>query len=99
VPEANLKARKLMAKLISEANVIPQSLYITNVSFDAGHSPIRVGGHGRVLKGNYKGEAVALKMLDNFNKGQKDVSPFSLFTAQNTNYLMGSGFKNFARTL
>ncbi|KAF8351828.1 kinase-like domain-containing protein [Amanita rubescens] len=68
VPDANRKARRLMAKLISEANVIPQSLYITNVSFDADHSPIGIGGHGRVLKGIYEGRVVALKMLDNFNK-------------------------------
>ncbi|KAF8326454.1 kinase-like domain-containing protein [Amanita rubescens] len=60
-----------MAKLISEANVIPHSLYITNVSFDAEHGLIGIGGHGRVLKGKYKEEVVALKMLDNFNKGQQ----------------------------
>ena len=87
-----------MSKLISEANVIPQSLYITNLSFDA-DSLIGSGGHGRVLKGKYKEQGVALKMLDNFQKGQKDVSPFSLFIAQHTNYLMGSSFKNFARKL
>ncbi|KAF8328318.1 kinase-like domain-containing protein [Amanita rubescens] len=57
-----------MAKLISEANVIPQSLYITNVSFDADHSRIGIGGHGRVLKGKYEGQVVALKMLVNFNE-------------------------------
>ncbi|KAF8326438.1 kinase-like domain-containing protein [Amanita rubescens] len=61
-----------MAKLISEANVIPQSLYITNVSFDADHSLIGIGGYGRVLKGIYEGRVVALKMLDNFNK-QRDL--------------------------
>ncbi|KAF8335282.1 hypothetical protein F5887DRAFT_614491 [Amanita rubescens] len=70
VPDANQKARRLMAKLISEANVIPHSLYITNVSFDAEHGHIGIGGHGRVLKGKYKEEVVALKMLDNVNKGQ-----------------------------
>ena len=74
-----------MAKLVSKANVMPQSLYITNVSFDA-HSPIAaLGGHGCVLKGKYKADAVALKMLDNFNKGQKDVSLSSLSIALNTN--------------
>ncbi len=67
-----------MSKLISEANVIPQSLYITDVSFDADHGLIGIGGHGRVFKGKYKEGIVALKMLDKFNKGQKTVSPFSL---------------------
>ena len=71
-----------MGKLISEANVIPQSLYITNVSFDTDHGLIGIGGHGRVLKGKYKEEVVALKMLDNFSKGQTVVSPFPLFIAQ-----------------
>ncbi len=52
-----------MAKLISEANIIPQSLYITNVSFDMNHDLIGEGGFGRVLKGNYEGQVVALKML------------------------------------
>ena len=85
-----------MAKLISEANVIPQSLYITNVSIDADDSLI---GNGGVLKGKYKEGVVALKMLDSFNKGQKDVSTFSYFIAQNTNYLMGSALKNSARKL
>ncbi|KAF8335238.1 hypothetical protein F5887DRAFT_614117 [Amanita rubescens] len=70
IQEANQKARTLMLELISE-NVLPQSLYITNVSFDADHGLIGIGGHGRVLKGKYEGQVVALKMLDNFNKGQK----------------------------
>ena len=90
-----------MSKLISEADVIPQSLYITDVSVDADHSLVGIGGYARVLKGTYKGEAVALKMPYNFKKGQKekDVSPFSLFIALNTDYLMGSSFKNFVRKL
>ena len=72
-----------MSKLISEADVIPQSLYITNVSVDADHSLIGIGGNGRVFKGTYKGDVVALKMLDDFNKkGQDHVSPFSLSIAQ-----------------
>ncbi len=84
-----------MAKLISEANVIPQSLYITNVSFVADHGLIGIGGHARVLKGTYQGQVVALKMLDK----QRGVSPFSLHITQNSNYLMERSFKNFARKL
>ena len=67
-----------MSKLVSEADVIPQSLYITNVSIDADHSLIGIGGNGRVFKGTFKGDVVALKMLDDFKKGQDHVSPFSL---------------------
>lgn len=88
-----------MAKLISEANVIPQSLYITKVSFDTDHGPIGIGGHGRVFKGIYKGNNVALKMLDNF-KGRKDVGAFPFFfLSQNIDCSMRSSFKNFARRL
>ena len=67
-----------MSKLISQADVIPQSLYITNVSVDADHNFIGIGRNGRMLKGTYKGDLVALKMLDDFKKGQDHVSPFSL---------------------
>ena len=71
-----------MSKLISKADVIPQSLYITNVSVDADHSLIGIGGNGRVFKGTYKEDVVALKMLDDFTKGRDHVSPFSLSIAQ-----------------
>lgn len=72
VPEGNRKARRLLSKLISETNVIPQSLYVTGVRID-------VGGFGRVLKGSYREGAVALEMLDDFEKGQKQVGSCSLF--------------------
>jgi len=79
LPEANRKVRRLIFDLISKANVVPRPLYITNASgSDADHNPIGARGFAHVLKGKYEGEAVALKMPDNFNKGQEDVSPFSL---------------------
>ncbi len=61
VQVANQKARKLMLKLIS-ANTIPKSLFITDVETD--FEPIAVGGFGRVFRGEYRGQKVALKMLD-----------------------------------
>ncbi len=61
VQDANQKARKLMLKLIS-TDAIPESLFITDVDTDFG--PIAMGGFGRVFRGEYKGQKVALKMLD-----------------------------------
>lgn len=66
--DANRKARKLMHKLIS-AKLVLKFLFIKDVrtNFD----PIGMGGYGRVFKGEYKGQPVALKVVD---KGRKDVS-------------------------
>ncbi|KAF8345488.1 kinase-like domain-containing protein [Amanita rubescens] len=50
-----------MLKLIS-TDAIPESLFITDVETD--FEPIAVGGFGRVFRGEYKGQKVALKMLD-----------------------------------
>ena len=57
-----------MHKLIS-ANVEPKFLFINDVrtKFDA----IGMGGYGRVFRGEYKGDSVALKVVD---IGRKDVS-------------------------
>ena len=68
-----------MFKLISEADVIPRSLYITDVSL--GLDAIGSGGYGRVLGGTYQGNLVALKVID---KPHKDVSTFALRFIQNT---------------
>ena len=68
-----------MFKLISEADVIPRSLYITDVSL--GPDAIGSGGYGRVLGGTYQGNLVALKVID---KPHKDVSAFVLLFIPNT---------------
>ena len=68
-----------MFKLISEADVIPRSLYITDVSL--GLDAIGSGGYGRVLGGTYQGNLVALKVID---KPHKDVSAFTRLFVQNT---------------
>jgi hypothetical protein len=61
-----------MFKLISMTDVLPRSLFITDIiTLDV----IGMGGFGRVLKGKYKGQHVALKVVD---KSHKSVS-ISLF--------------------
>ncbi|KAF8313734.1 kinase-like domain-containing protein [Amanita rubescens] len=58
---ANKKARRLLSKLISMTNVIPQSLFVANVVVDLGG--IDVGGFGHVFKGLHEGKQVAVKIL------------------------------------
>lgn len=62
-----------MFKLISMADVLPRSLFITDITtLDV----IGVGGFGRVFKGNHKGQHVALKVVD---KSHKSVSASTYF--------------------
>ena len=61
-----------MFKLITETNVIPKSLFITDVKIDTELGATNIGGIGRVFRGEHKQQVVALKLLD---KGHnKDVS-------------------------
>ena len=50
-----------MFKLMSKTNILPRPLFITNIEKDP-HA-IAVGGFGRVFKGKYGVQLVALKML------------------------------------
>ncbi|KAF8720764.1 hypothetical protein AX14_010792 [Amanita brunnescens Koide BX004] len=59
--DVTTKARKLVFKLASKTHVLPRSLFITDIEKDP-HA-IAVGGFGRVFKGKYGGQLVALKML------------------------------------
>jgi hypothetical protein len=59
--DATRKARKLMIKLVSKTNVLPRHLFITDLEKDP--QAVAVGGFGRVFKGKYGGQLVALKML------------------------------------
>ncbi|KAF8729825.1 hypothetical protein AX14_005990 [Amanita brunnescens Koide BX004] len=56
------KARRLMFELVSKMNIIPKSLFITNVK--TAKAMIAVGGFGRVFQGVYKKFPVALKVVD-----------------------------------
>ena len=61
-----------MFELITETNVIPKSLYVTDVKIDTEPGATNIGGVGRVFRGEHKGQVVALKLLD---KGHnRDVS-------------------------
>ncbi|KAF8737311.1 hypothetical protein AX14_013087 [Amanita brunnescens Koide BX004] len=62
VQGANQKARKLLFKLITMTNVIPRSLFITDVR--PYQSAFDRGGFAGVYKGEYKGRLVALKVLN-----------------------------------
>ena len=87
IPDANRKARKLMHRMIS-ANVMPKFLFINDVrtTFDT----IGMGGYGRVFRGKYKGQPVALKVVD---KGRKEVSSLPLiFSRSLSNFISCQGF-------
>jgi hypothetical protein len=62
-----------MFKLMSIANVIPKSLLIDDVKTEThlAATMINMGYFGRVFRGEYKGQQVALKVVD---KGHHDVS-------------------------
>ncbi|KAF8351796.1 kinase-like domain-containing protein [Amanita rubescens] len=70
VPGANRKARRLMFKLISVTNIVPRSLFITDVKIET-HITIGMGSFGRVFRGEHDGKPVALKLVE---KGRKENS-------------------------
>jgi hypothetical protein len=53
-----------MFKLLSMTNVIPKSLFITQVKTETDLGAIALGGFGSVFKGEYQGQLVALKVLN-----------------------------------
>ena len=70
-----------MFKLVSKTNVLPRHLFIANIRKDP--QAIAVGGFGRVFKGKYSGQLVALKML--YQSRRAGVRGFSTFVP---NFLM-----------
>lgn len=60
-----------MFKLIAETDIVPKSLFITDVKIDTELSATDIEGVGCVFRGEHKRHQVALKLLD---KGHKNVS-------------------------
>jgi hypothetical protein len=66
-----------MIKLTSAKNVVPSSIYITDVTTENDSRSIAIGGLGRTFRGKYNGQPVALKV---FGRDPKEVGTFpSLF--------------------
>ncbi len=61
--DINQRARRLMFKIITKMPIMPNSLFVTGVSMPANREYIGGGGFGHILKGELKGDAVALKTL------------------------------------
>ena len=64
IPDANRRARRLIFKLTSTTNVIPNSLYITGVKTEMDFGAVGMGGFASVFRGEYGGRLVALKLLN-----------------------------------
>jgi len=90
IQDGNRKARTLIFKLVTETNITPKSLFITDVKID-NEGAINIGGFGRVFKGEYKGKAVALKLMD---KGLKDVSVKLFFFHDPDSFVKGKFNQN-----
>jgi hypothetical protein len=57
------RARQFMLKVITKSPVIPESLIVSGIRMPAEHDYIGRGGFGHVVKGELRGNAVALKVL------------------------------------
>ncbi len=70
-----------MFKLISTTNVIPRSLFITNVTVRTDSYGIGMGGFGQVYKGKHGGKPVAVKELYKVRNKQVSKLSSSVFVA------------------
>ena len=66
-----------MFELVSKTNIIPKSLLVKDVKTAKTMPVIGAGGFGCVFKAVYKGDPVALKVVD---KGHTNVSGFFFLT-------------------
>ena len=57
------QARRFMLKVITKIPVIPEALIVSGIKMPAEHDYIGRGGFGHVVKGELRGNAVALKVL------------------------------------
>ncbi len=74
-----------MFKLVTETSITPRSLFIKHVKID-NEGSINIGGFGRVFKGEYKGKAATLQLMD---KGLKDVSVMLFFFYNPDSFVKG----------
>lgn len=63
-----------MIKLTSAKNVVPSSIYITDVTTENDSRSIAIGGLGRTYRGKYNGQPIALKV---FGRDPKEVGTLS----------------------
>ncbi len=66
-----------MFKLWSMTDVIPKSLFITQVKTGTDLGAIALGGFGSVFKGEYQGRLVALKVLNKVRRQEVSRAPAS----------------------
>lgn len=59
-------------------SIVPRSLYITDVKVET-RTTIGTGGFGRVFRGEYEGQQVAVKVVDN---GHNDVRALPIVLSQ-----------------
>jgi hypothetical protein len=67
-----------MFGLINKTDVTLKCLFINDVKIESYHDAVSMGGAVRVYKGKYKGQQVALKVLDK----EVGIVIFSLFRFQ-----------------
>ena len=52
-----------MIKLTSAKNVVPSSIYITDVTTENDSRSIAIGGLGRTYRSKYNGQPIAMKVF------------------------------------
>ena len=63
IVDVKQRGRRFMLKVIKRMPVLPESLNVTGIKIPAQHDYIGRGGFGHVVKGELRGDIVALKVL------------------------------------